>query len=86
MRALYGTMWNVEQIDSVNYAHLEFDWMAYVVVQVEFKRYEDDYFLTETDIREQHEFEDAVVNNDGAFCFHCAEKPGEGKYDFRLKN
>ena len=86
MRALYGTMWNVKQIDPANYANLEFDWMAHVAAQGEFKRYKGDYVLTETDIREHREFEDAVVNNDGAFCFHCAQKPGEGEYDFRLKD
>lgn len=24
--------------------------------------------------------------NDGSFCIHCAWKPGESKYDFRLKD
>jgi hypothetical protein len=86
MRALYGTMSNVKKLDPVNYANLEFDWMAYVAAQGEFKRYKGDHVLTEMDIRDHVQFEDAVVNNDGAFCIHCANKPGEGEYNFRLKD
>lgn len=86
MRALYGTMWNVKQMDPVNYANLEFDWMAHVAAQGEFKRYKGDHVLTELDIRNHEQFPDAVVQNDGAFCIHCAFKPGESDYDFRLKD
>jgi hypothetical protein len=27
-----------------------------------------------------------LIANDGSFCIHCAWRPGEGKYDFRLKD
>ena len=86
MRALYGTFSNVKRLEPQLYANLELEWMAHVAAQGEFRRYRGDYILTENDIREQTRFDDVLVANDGAFCIHCAWKPGEGKYDFRLKD
>ncbi len=86
MRALYGTFWNVKQLKPEEYANLEFDWMAHVAAQGEFKRYRGDYILTENDIRHHTRFDDTLIANDGSFCIHCAWEPGEGKYDFRLKD
>ena len=65
------------------YANLEFDWVAFVPAQGEFRRYKGDYILTETDIRTHKQFPDAVVPNGGAFCLHYS---GNKKYDFRLKD
>ena len=86
MRALFGTFWNVKRLEPELYANLEFEWMAYVAAQGEFRRYKGDYVLTENDIREHARFEDTLIANDGSFCIHCAWAPGEGKYDFRLKD
>lgn len=86
MRALYGTFSNVKRLEPENYANLELEWMAYVAAQGEFRRYRGDYILTENDIRNHTNFPDVLVPNDGAFCIHCAWQPGEGKYDFRLKD
>ncbi|MDH4580758.1 FAD-dependent oxidoreductase [Pseudomonas sp. BN415] len=86
MRALYGTFSNVKRLEPENYANLELEWMAYVAAQGEFRRYRGDYILTENDLRNHTKFSDALVPNDGAFCIHCAWGPGEGKYDFRLKD
>ncbi|WP_223123197.1 FAD-dependent oxidoreductase [Aquipseudomonas alcaligenes] len=86
MRALYGTFSNVKNLEPENYANLEFEWMAFVAAQGEFRRYRGDYVLSENDIRNHTSFHDALVPNDGAFCIHCAWEPGEGKYDFRLKD
>jgi hypothetical protein len=86
LRALYGTFSNVKRLDPVTYANLEFDWVAYVAAQGEFARYRGDYVLTETDITEHREFPDVIVRNGGCFCLHHAHRPGEGKYDFRLKD
>lgn len=86
MRALYGTFYNVKRLEPELYANLELEWMAHVAAQGEFKRYVGDYVLTENDIRNHTIFDDAIVANDGAFCIHCAWEPGEGKYDFRLKD
>ncbi len=86
MRALYGTFSNVKRLEPETYANLEFEWMAYVPAQGEFRRYRGDYILTESDIRNHTTFNDTLVSNDGAFCIHCAWRPGEGKYDFRLKD
>lgn len=86
LRALYGTFSNVKRLEPETYLNLEFDWIAFVAAQGEFKRYRGDYVLTETDIREHREFPDAVVRNDGAFCLHYPNQPGEGEYAFRLKN
>ncbi len=86
LRALYGTFSNVKRLEPEKYANLEFDWVAYVAAQGEFRRYRGDYILTEGDIRSHAVFLDTLVPNDGAFCIHCANAPGEGKYDFRLKH
>ncbi|KAM6508540.1 hypothetical protein FALCPG4_018380 [Fusarium falciforme] len=83
LRAIYGTFSNVKTSDPLTYANLELDWVAFVAAQGEFRRYEGDYILTETDIRAHKKFSDAVVQNGGAFCLHY---PGNTKYDFRLKN
>ena len=86
MRALYGTFWNVKTLAPEQYANLEFEWMAFVPGQGEFRRYRGDYVLTENDIRNHTRFNDMLIANDGSFCIHCAWEPGEGKYDFRLKD
>ncbi|KAF0327701.1 pyridine nucleotide-disulfide oxidoreductase [Colletotrichum asianum] len=80
--AIYGTFHNVKTMEPENYANLEFDWVAFVAAQGEFKRYKGDYVLAETDIRDHKAFPDAVVQNAGAFCLHY---PGDEKYDFRLR-
>ncbi|KAI5867471.1 FAD dependent oxidoreductase-domain-containing protein [Durotheca rogersii] len=82
LRAIYGTFSNVKTMEPQTYANLEFDWVAYVAAQGEFRRYKGDYILTETDIRDHKAFPDAVVQNGGAFCLHY---PGNETYDFRLK-
>lgn len=84
--ALYGTFSNVKRLDPDTYANLEFDWVAYVAAQGEFARYRGDYVLSETDITEHRDFHDVIVRNGGCFCLHHAHRPGEGKYDFRLKD
>jgi hypothetical protein len=86
LRALYGTFSNVKRLDPETYANLEFDWVAYVAAQGEYARYRGDYVLTENDITEHREFPDVIVRNGGCFCLHHAHLPGEGKYDFRLKD
>lgn len=86
MRALYGTFSNVKRLEPDAYANLEFEWMAFVAAQGEFRRYRGDYILTENDIRDHVRFEDELIANDGSFCIHCAWERGEGKYDFRLKD
>ncbi len=86
MRALYGTFSNVKRLEPEAYTKLELQWMAYVAAQGEYRRYRGDYILTENDIREHTRFEDVLIANDGSFCIHCAWKPGEGTYDFRLKD
>lgn len=65
------------------YANLEFDHVAYVAAQGEFRRYKGEYVLNETDVRTHKQFHDAVVQNGGAFCLHY---PGNKKYDFRLQD
>jgi FAD dependent oxidoreductase len=86
MRALFGTFSNVKKLEPEAYANLEFDWMAYVAAQGEFRRYKGDYVLSENDIREHTRFDDELIANDGSFCIHCAWEQGQGKYDFRLKD
>jgi hypothetical protein len=86
MRALYGTFFNVKNLQPERYANLEFKWMAHVAAQGEFRRYRGDFVLTENDIRNHTRFNDMLIANDGSFCIHCAWKPGENKYDFRLKD
>lgn len=85
-RALYGTFSNVKRLEPEKYANLEFEWMAFVAAQGEFRRYKGDYVLTENDVRGHTRFNDILIANDGSFCIHCAWKPGESKYDFRLKD
>lgn len=84
--ALYGTFSNVKRLEPEMYANLELEWVAFVAAQGEFKRYKGDYVLTENDIRDHKRFDDTIIANDGSFCIHCAWAPGEGKYDFRLKD
>ena len=86
MRALYGTFSNVKKLEPEAYANLEFDWMAFVAAQGEFRRYKGDYVLSENDIRQHTRFDDELIANDGSFCIHCAWEQGQGKYDFRLKD
>lgn len=86
MKALYGTFSNVKNLEPETYANLEFEWMAFVAAQGEFRRYKGDYVLTEHDVRNQTRHNDLLVANDGFFCIHCAWEPGEGRYDFRLKD
>lgn len=86
MRALYGSLSNVRKSDPEKFANLEFQWMAFVAAQGEFRRYKGDYVLTENDIREHTPFDDMLIANDGSFCIHCAFEPGESPYDFRLKD
>lgn len=86
MRALYGTFSNVKRLEPSAFANLEFEWMAFVAAQGEFRRYRGDYILTENDIRNHTRFDDELIANDGSFCIHCAWERGEGKYDFRLKD
>lgn len=86
MRALYGTFSNVKRLAPEAYAKLEFEWMAFVAAQGEFRRYRGDYVLTENDIRNHTRFNDMLIANDGSFCIHCAWSPGESPYDFRLKD
>ncbi|MEM9609514.1 MAG: FAD-dependent oxidoreductase [Actinomycetota bacterium] len=83
LRAIYGTMWNVKTMEPEAWANLEFDWVAHVAGQGEFRRYIGDHVLTENDIRDHVEFPDAVVKNSGAFCLH---HPIHEDYDFRLES
>ncbi|HKS91510.1 MAG TPA: FAD-dependent oxidoreductase [Tepidiformaceae bacterium] len=85
LQALFGTFSNVKRLEPETYLNLEFDWVAFVAAQGEFKRYRGDYILTERDIREHRQFPDAVVRNDGAFCLHYPQQPGVD-YEFRLKD
>jgi hypothetical protein len=86
LRALFGTFSNVKQLEPDTFADLELDWLAFVPAQGEFRRYKGDHVLTENEVREHTVFHDAVVQNDGAFCIHIPNQPGEGRYDFRLKD
>ncbi len=86
LRALFGTFSNVKEMEPDTFANLVFDWLAFVPAQGEFRRYKGDHVLTENDIRAHAVFPDAVVSNDGAFCIHIPFQPGEGPYDFRLKD
>lgn len=86
LQALYGTFSNVKNLEPEKYANLELEWIAYVAAQGEFRRYRGDYVLTENDIRNHTRFSDTLIANDGSFCIHCAWGPGEGQYDFRLKD
>ncbi|HEY4375889.1 MAG TPA: FAD-dependent oxidoreductase, partial [Acidimicrobiales bacterium] len=86
LRALYGTFSNVKRLEPATYSNLALEWVAFVPAQGEFNRYRGDYVLTENDVRNHTVFPDAVVQNDGAFCIHIPNQPGEGRYDFRLKD
>lgn len=86
LRALYGTFANVKNLEPEAYANLELAWVAHVAAQGEFKRYRGDHILSENDIRGHIHFDDSLVENDGAFCIHCAWEKGEAPYDFRLKD
>ncbi|KIV94099.1 hypothetical protein PV10_05254 [Exophiala mesophila] len=83
LRAIYGTFSNVKTMEPVKYANLDFEWIAFVAAQGEYRRYQGDYILTESDIRGHKYFDDAIVLNGGAFCLHY---PGHEKYSFRLKD
>ena len=83
LRAVYGTMSNVKAMEPDEWANLEFDWVAHVAGQGEFRRYIGDHVLSENDIRDHVDFPDAVVQNSGAFCLH---HPIHEDYDFRLKS
>jgi len=83
LRAVYGTMSNIKTLEPQKWANLEFDWVAHVAGQGEFRRYIGDHVLTENDIRNHVDFPDAVVKNSGAFCLH---HPIHEDYDFRLKD
>ena len=83
LRAIYGTMSNVKAMEPEQWANLEFEWVAHVAGQGEFRRYIGDHVLTETDIRNHVAFPDAVLQNSGAFCLH---HPIHEDYDFRLKS
>jgi hypothetical protein len=83
LRAVYGTMSNVKEMEPDAWANLEFDWVGHVPGQGEFRRYIGDHVLTENDIRDHADFPDAVVQNSGAFCLH---HPIHEDYDFRLKD
>lgn len=83
LRAIFGTFSNVKRMKPEKYRNLQFDHVAFVAATGEFKRYRGDYILTETDIRSHQQFEDAVVQNGGAFCLHYS---GHEHYDFRLKD
>jgi hypothetical protein len=72
MQALFGTFSNVKRLEPEQYANLEFEWMAYVAAQGEFRRLRGDYVLTENDIRNHTRFDDMLIANDGSFCIHCA--------------
>lgn len=82
LRAIYGTMSNVKTMEPEAWANLEFEWVAHVAGQGEFKRYVGDHVLTQNDIVDHVEFPDAVVKNSGAFCLH---HPIHEDYDFRLE-
>ena len=45
-------MSNIKTMEADQWANLEFDWVAFVPGQGEFRRYVGDYVLTENDIRE----------------------------------
>lgn len=86
LQALYGTFSNVKNLEPEKYENLKLEWIAHVAAQGEYSRYKGDYILTENDIRDHKKFDDTLIANDGSFCIHCAWDPGEGEYDFRLKD
>ena len=83
LQAIYGTFSNVKRLEPEKHANLQFEWVAFVPGQGEFRRYRGPHVLTETDVRSHRAFEDAVVQNGAAFCLHY---PDDKNYDFRLKH
>lgn len=83
LRAIYGTFSNVKTLEPEKWANLQFEHVAFVPGQGEFRRYRGPHVLTEGDIRSHRVFEDRVVKNGSAFCMHI---PGNKKYDFRLQH
>ncbi|KAF2170057.1 hypothetical protein M409DRAFT_64431 [Zasmidium cellare ATCC 36951] len=83
LRAIYGTFSNVKTLEPEKWANLQFEHVAFVPGQGEFRRYKGPHILTEVEIRSHRTFEDSVVQNGSAFCLHY---PGHKKYDFRLNH
>ena len=83
LKAIYGTFSNVKKLEPEKYANLQFEHVAFVAGQGEFRRYKGDHVLSEPEIRNHEHFRDAVVQNGSAFCLHY---PGHQKYDFRLQH
>jgi hypothetical protein len=79
--AIIGTYANVRAADPDKYRNLALVHLTNVAATGAFRNYLGDYVLTENDIRNHTEFEDAIVLNYGAFCLHY---PGNKKYVFRL--
>jgi RNA polymerase sigma factor (sigma-70 family) len=78
-RAVYGTFATVKGKDPQKNANLELAWVGHIAATGSSRRLIGDYILTENDIRQQKEFEDAVAVNDDHICLHY---PGT-QYDFR---
>ncbi|KAK4504105.1 hypothetical protein PRZ48_005020 [Zasmidium cellare] len=83
LRAIYGTFSNVKTLEPEKWTNLQFEHVAFVPGQGEFRRYKGAHILSELEIRSHRVFEDAVVKNGSAFCLHY---PGHEKYDFRLRH
>jgi hypothetical protein len=81
--AIIGTYANVRAAAPEKYRNLALVHLTNVAATGAFRSYLGDYVLTENDIRNHTEFEDAIVLNAGAFCLHY---PGNPKYAFRLGN
>ncbi len=81
--AIVGTYANVRQKDPAKYSGLKLVHLTNVMATGAYRSYLGDYILTENDIRNHTNFEDAVAVNSGAFCLHY---PGNPNYDFRLGN
>jgi hypothetical protein len=79
--AIIGTYANVRAAEPDKYRNLALVHLTNVAATGAFRNYLGDYVLTENDIRNHTEFEDAIVLNYGAFCLHY---PGNKKYAFRL--
>jgi hypothetical protein len=78
-RAIYGTFATVKERYPRKASRLRLERVNYVSARGESRRLMGDYLLTEDDIREQREFEDAVATGGLVFCLHY---PGE-EHDFR---
>jgi hypothetical protein len=85
LRAIYGTFSNVKTLAPEENANLQFEWVAFVPGQGEFRRYKGPHVLCEPDVRSHRVFEDAIVKNGAAFCLHYPF-PRNTKYDFRLQD